>query len=149
MKDCVKHLFDPIDPAFKGIRVCDCGHTQYADCHLNLPIEIVVDRQMREMKRNTTQAEEDHCLNELRRTQNYISLSLLVDLMGDVTRGVDQYRDYSDLKQAMYVIRGEWFELRDEFETDPPKLDRIRNECLDLAATAIRLAEEIDRGSFQ
>ena len=88
-------------------------------------------------------------VDSLLETQKYIRLQVLVDLMGDVQRGVDRYGDYEDLDQALHVIRGEWFELRDEFEYQPPDLGRIRDEALDLAATAIRLAEEIDRGRFK
>ena len=75
----------------------------------------------------------------------YIRSALIEHLLQEVKRGVDQYGDFRDLNQAKIVIAGEMQELTDEIDIEEPELTRVWAEAMQVAATAIRLVEEIER----
>ncbi len=75
----------------------------------------------------------------------YIRSPLIEVLLREVQRGVDQYKDYTDLDQAKLVIGREYQELVDEIDVDKPDLTKVWAEAMQVAATAIRLVEEIER----
>ena len=73
----------------------------------------------------------------------YVSLKTVQDLLSEVKRGVDLYGVYTSNAEARLVIERESQELWDEIETGDIDEQKIYNEALQVAATALRYAEEV------
>jgi len=85
----------------------------------------------------------------------FISQKILEDLLKEVERGVNKYGNYTSLDEGRLVIQREFNEMDEEIEllqlegtldTNSVRINSIREETLQVAATAIRFVHEIDIG---
>jgi hypothetical protein len=74
----------------------------------------------------------------------FLNPELWEALVTEVRRGVVLYGNYDSPKQALWVIQSEVYEVWAEVRTG--NLEALRTEALQVAATAIRLVEELDQG---
>lgn len=79
----------------------------------------------------------------------FLNPEAIQQMVKEVRRGVTIYGNYIDWNQARFVIQDELHELWMEIRNHPRDIDKIRTEALQVAATAMRLVEEIDTGNLK
>ena len=70
----------------------------------------------------------------------------LKDFLAEINFGVNKFGNYRSKFEAYAVIKEEFDELWDELRTKNADSKRIYEEAIQVAATAYRLAEEIQIG---
>ncbi len=79
----------------------------------------------------------------------FLNPETIPEMIKEIRRGVTTYGNYIDWNQARFVIQDELHELWMEIRNHPRDIDKVRAEALQVAATAMRLVEEIDKGNLQ
>ena len=78
----------------------------------------------------------------------FLNPETISEMVKEIRRGVTTYGDYRGWDQARFVIQDELHELWMEIRNHTRDLDKVRAEALQVAATAMRLVEEIDTGKL-
>ncbi len=79
----------------------------------------------------------------------FLNPETIPEMIKEIRRGVTIYGNYMDWNQARFVIQDELHELWMEIRNHPRDVDKVRTEALQVAATAMRLVEEIDTGNLK